>query len=651
MSAAVPAPNSSSAAILFRALPAVAVGVLLAVPSLGLGFFWDDFALLSRVQSSPINALGPAPGSPFYRPISQGVYFWLLAALGGSGPTLANILNLALFAISVCLVVLIAEGLGGPRAGLVAGLVFAGLAPISSLICWASGAQDLLAILFTLAAVHLRASGRHVGAAIFAVVGLLSKETAILVIPVLILWDWIAGTRPARIGVSALRYGGLALAWAALHPGIRQLALQGLSGEPHGAVGFRNFALTEHQARLYLLTLFNLPITGARTPWPEGRMLSDVAAVSIAIASFWMWPLRGGRRPPSMRDLHAPSVHRSLRRVTLLATLLAIPGILLPSLLITRWAAYFVCLPAIGSSLFIGVLLARAPLALVSLSMAGYIGLGIWCRGIEVPGGSILTERTFVEASYAIRDVKKGFLELHPTLPRGSQVLVSVAASGALGIYQSIHDGQALRIWYGDPTIRTLRPERRSARPPSEFLFRITSSRGVVEIDPDRATFRSGGGNPQVEEVRSTIRTYARGVAASGEGARSVGILERLSERDEDPLRSYDLRLAAMAIMAEGDSLGAMHLLSRAPPITRDFALYAVAKVMADPTGSTALDSCAFPAFEVSPSDPAALRFLMETFYGSAFVTQAIHSARRLQTVAPGDSESVAILRALGADP
>ena len=65
---------------------------------------------------------------------------------------------------------------------------------------------------------------------------------------------------------------------------------------------------------------------------------------------------------------------------------------------------------------------------------------------------------------------------------------------------------------------------------------------------------------------------------------------------------------------------------------------------MAEPTGRTGLDSCAYAAFGLSSSDPETLRYLMDLFYASLFVPQAVQLARRLQEVAPGDSESAAIL-------
>ncbi|HZE19806.1 MAG TPA: hypothetical protein VE402_06770, partial [Candidatus Angelobacter sp.] len=190
-------PNRSSLTIgtAWIAVFPILVAVVLSLPCLGLGYFWDDYAFLTRVQSNPVAALGPEPGD-FYRPLARVLYFWPLASLGSSGASIAHLFNLILLAAAVYLLVSLTKDLAGPRAGIHAGLLFAALAPVPSLVAWASGSQDLLAIALSLATLHLRNSGRNLGAGIAAAAALLSKEAAAVMVPVLILWDWITGKRP-----------------------------------------------------------------------------------------------------------------------------------------------------------------------------------------------------------------------------------------------------------------------------------------------------------------------------------------------------------------------------------------------------------------------------------------------------------------------
>jgi hypothetical protein len=623
--------------------PPILMAVILSLPVLGLGYFWDDFVFLARVQSDPLAAFGSEPGV-FYRPLSRILYFWPLAGLGSSGAIVAHLANLFLLAVSIYLLVSLVRDLAGDRAGAVAGLLFAGLAPVAGLIAWASGSQDLLAILFSLAALRLRSSGRILASGIAITAGLLSKESAVSMIPALVFWDWIVGRKPARIGAGVLAFGGLALAWALLHPGIRALAWRGFEREPRVYVGFANLAVSEFHARHYLLALVNAPgapgaaagWTSAAAAWTAGRLAIVAAAVAVALVGLLLVP-----RPSAQES---PQAKLTLPRAALLAAFLTLPALALPALMIQRWAAYFVCMPALGVSLLFGMCLARAPAVLAMAVIAAYVGLGFWSRQIDTPSSDALTERAFIAASRAIGEVERGFRSLRPVFPRGSQVLVSVASSGMLGIDGTMHDGQALQAFYRDPTLRTLRPERRLPRQGAEFLFRITGALDVVEIDPDRGTFRSSGARPDAGEIRAITRTYARGLSASGEAGRASRVLGRLAAGDEPALKSYDLRLAAMGLMKEGNAPDAKRLLEEAPPISREYALYCVSKVMSEPTGSAGLDSCAYAAFGVSSSDPEALRALMELYYASQFVPQAIHFARRLQTVAPGDSESAAIL-------
>ena len=86
-------------------------------------------------------------------------------------------------------------------------------------------------------------------------------------------------------------------------------------------------------------------------------------------------------------------------------------------------------------------------------------------------------------------------------------------------------------------------------------------------------------------------------------------------------------------------------LLAEAPPIPRDVAIEAIARVLSQPTRRPELDSLAYWAFGVPADDPEALRTWMAMFYGSEFYAQALHMAERLHAVLPDDSESVEIAR------
>jgi hypothetical protein len=101
-------------------------------------------------------------------------------------------------------------------------------------------------------------------------------------------------------------------------------------------------------------------------------------------------------------------------------------------------------------------------------------------------------------------------IRLRPTIPRGSQVLVSVASTGMLGVYQTLVANQALQAWYRDPGLVASTAEQRKAGFPADLLFRVRSTLDLVEIDPD--TF----------EGWFNLRFAQQRMAAAQEPARSI---------------------------------------------------------------------------------------------------------------------------------
>jgi len=274
-----------------------------------------------------------------------------------------------------------------------------------------------------------------------------------------------------------------------------------------------------------------------------------------------------------------------------------------------------------------------------------FLLLGVWCRGVSIPGELAWTEPVLVEASRAIHRVERNFLALRPTIPRREQVLVSVAATGTRGINSTLISGQALSIWYGDPSLKTERPELRRVGFHEDLLFRVTEGLDVIEIEPDQCLYRSTAAAVSPFDIGRPISTYARGVAASGDTERSVRILERLAQLDEGDLRSYDLRLAEMAAIWAGHEAEAARLKAAADSLPRDAALGLMARVFGDPTARADLDSCAYQAFGISTEDPEAMRHLMRLFGDVGYRAQAEHFAHRLERLSPGDPEADGVLR------
>jgi hypothetical protein len=621
-------------------LPAL-VAIVLCLQRVGLGYFWDDYVFLTDARSNALSNLLPVPGYPFYRPIPRWALVHLLLPLGTGGALAAHLVNLALFALSCSLLAWLARSLAGPAAGLLAGLAFAAFGPAPALVAWASGSQDLLAIAFVLAALCFRHAGRPIATAAAFAGALLSKEAAVLFLPLLVFWDRLVAREPDRAGRNALLSGSAALVWLAFHPAVRVLLFGPARGGTESYVGLASVReWAPHLAR-YVLTLFDLPVTGLATPWPPELSGAGAAAAALGFAGLWLVRARGGRR--------AAVPGPSLKRVAGIAALIAIPQLLLVAVLVRLWLPYFTCIAALGGALWIGVALARAPLGAAACAYAAILALGVWFRGMDVRSEPVYTERTFVQASDAARRLERNWKELWPELARDTQVSLSIAATGRLGITQTMLTGQALRVWYDDPTLITVRPERHRADGRPELLARITSDLSVVEIDPDSLRFRWAGSDTlELQEIDRPIRTYWRGAAASGQVDRAVAGLLRLAARDGPDLGARDRRVAAMALLAAGRRDEAAKLLAGERPYPKGEAIQEVLKLLSETSGDAAQDSSAFPAFGLSASDPGVARILMHELYADGHLRQAAHFARRLSRARPGDVGSAEILHLAG---
>lgn len=615
------------------------VAALLSFPRLGLGYFWDDYNFLTFGGSgNPYHYFLPDPTDPYYRPIPQGIYYSFLRAVDPQSGLVGHAINLVLLVLGTTLLTVLVSKLAGRWAGVIAGFAFASLGAIPSLVAWVSCSHDLFAIVFLLTAMLCRHGNRNVAALAATACALLSKESAVAFVPVLVCWDVLIGRKPARIARHAIAYGLVTVAWAAIHPGVRSLLSHGLQSGATGYVGLEHPERWALYLARYLATLVNLPVSGAGTLWP-----SDVTAWAAGALVFLVAGLilaRGVRGRPDVSQQAG-----SARGLVVLGILLMIPPLLLPTLLVRPWVPYLVAPAALGASLLLALSLRRAPWGVTIGVMALFFALGVWCRAVVLPGEQVWSEPVLVDASRAIRRVEKNLRTLHPTLPRGAQVLVSTASTGTRGIHSTLLGGQALSIWYGDPTLRTERPELRKPGFPADLLFRVTSDLNIVEIDPDACRYRATTAPVDPNDIGRPMSTYARGVAASGDPDRAVRILVQLSMFDQDYLRSYDLRLAAMVALWAGRSSDVAWLMAEAEPLPREPALDLMARVFGAPTARAELDSCAFRAFGISPEDPDALRHLMKLYQEMGYSAQAEHFARRLERVLPGDRGAARVLR------
>jgi hypothetical protein len=157
----------------------VLLGVVgLQASAIGKAFFADDYLFLEQVRGRSLwGALtSQDPLGNFLRPVSRQAWFWLFSRLGGESPALFHAANLFVFLLSLVVLYSIVRRVASPAAATIA-IAFLGFQYASDVpLHWASGSQDLLALLFALLAIDLQARGRSVLAAVALALGLLSKE-------------------------------------------------------------------------------------------------------------------------------------------------------------------------------------------------------------------------------------------------------------------------------------------------------------------------------------------------------------------------------------------------------------------------------------------------------------------------------------------
>jgi hypothetical protein len=595
---------------------------------------WDDFDFLGRVGALRLADLLPDRSIIFYRPISREVYFWVITHLLGSSPLAAHLLNAAIIAAILGLLISLVRRLAGPTSGMLSGLVFACSVAVPLAIGWSSASQDLLCAVFVLAALHLQLQRRVVASALAMGAALLSKETAISILPAVLIVP-IAASRSARKEWmrSALPHAAVVIAWAAIHPWTRSILAGSTSPSPtHEYIAFRADTLLPSILQGIAITL-NLPWVGGAPHWPGYLILPAMIATGIAVFLI--------TRPVAVQSETSPAeVGRPFGSIVLGSFVIA-GSIVLTSLLLGRWSPHYVCLPAVGLSMIAGPLLARAPLGIRVGSLVAFLWLGIGLRGNPIDP-ILPTEPNFQETAVALQKVERGFKALYPSLPP-SNVYVSVQARGSGGIYGHLFRFQPLRVWYRQPGIWVLDPNRRRSRLPNEFLFWIDRDLSVYEIRLSDLAPRGPNGQISLPQYQKTLRGYAMGLAGTGDVARAVFILTNMPQQSRD-VWTFDLRTAVALLLAAGREGDAAQLAGKAPSFPTPQAIEAVVALLAEPVTGLNLDDAAIRAFGLNPLDVPTLRVLMRRFEKAGYNLAAARMAERVQALAPGDAESAAVL-------
>jgi hypothetical protein len=180
-----------------------------------VGAFFSPDDLIHLEQAS---GLAPTPIVP-WRVLTQVVYFRVMLAAFGLHPLPYMLLNLLLHLVNTSIVYLAARRLGLARsAGIVAAVMFGTFPPFVTVLARAVTINDISALTCAFAAASLLRAGRGAAAAVLFAVGMLCKESILLLpLAALTLPDG-APRPPARAGWTLGMVGAFALLFAALHP-------------------------------------------------------------------------------------------------------------------------------------------------------------------------------------------------------------------------------------------------------------------------------------------------------------------------------------------------------------------------------------------------------------------------------------------------
>ena len=249
--------------------------------------------------------------SNYYRPLMYVLYLGV-ATIAGRTAWAFHLVNVLLHAAVTALVFLLARRLyerDGRRSrwpAVVAALLFA-VHPIhTEAVAWVAAVVDLAVAFFGLGALLTYDLGRTRGSRWFVLTGasvlagLLFKETAVAIVPLIFAWEWtIVESRPRSFRALAPAAVALTVS-SALYVGLRWNALGALIPIAGGAgTGVDGHALAAialiatHIDKLLLPVGLNVwHVFSPPTSWTSAAAVVDLAVVSAAVAAA-VW---GGRR-------------------------------------------------------------------------------------------------------------------------------------------------------------------------------------------------------------------------------------------------------------------------------------------------------------------------------------------------------------------
>ena len=540
----------------------VAVGLLAVllsqhVAALSIPFINDAYVFLDKTRSASFLELWGFQDLSFhwYRPWSRELHYWVLQRLFGTRELPFHVVSFGLWVAALMSFWMLVRRLAGARAAALAVSGMAALAAWGVPLLWVASVQELWMLLFSLLALSAWASGRRGWASAALALALLSKESAAVIAPLLVAWGvLLEGRRPAESVRRALPVIALTIVWAMIHP----LLGGRLWHPPQGPLGTGAPSPTPREPWRALLVAVNADaFPRPEHGWASALAVGAIGALILGGTAVWAGGLwSGGGRGAVASTAEPPRAPRSALPIAALWALLGWVPLLMPSL---GWHAYYALLGCFGVWLGLGVACARRPWAGVALVAALALVRPARADTPSLDWGSEWYQRRAAEFIVAMR---ARMFEAHPRVAPHTR-LFFVRVPSNVGFLAG--DGPALRVWYGEPTLRAgyysaYRPRAAGEPEGQDLFFRFDSTSGWVEVVPGpEDVARARLANPRWEKDHAMLAVT---LARAGDWRPAASEYQKLA--GDRPARfdyAYDAGLCFESI---GDSVTAARWYARA---------------------------------------------------------------------------------------
>jgi hypothetical protein len=444
--------------------------------ALRVPFINDDYIFLDKTRGASFGSLWEPRELAFhwYRPWSRELHYWSLQRLFGAQELPFHLASWGLALAVLVSYFLLARRIIGQAAAAVATAGVAALAAWAVPLVWIAGVQDLWLLLFALAFLHAWVAGGRALAAVFLALALLSKESAAVLPALATAYGLIVERRRVTDALRATWLTWLMVAaWATFHPVLGGRLWRPLADPPPPG-------LHPPVLEVALRTLgvpFNLDAAPApENGWPSVLVVAAIGAVLLA-ALVLLGTRRGGAHAVVTAGVGSSPTSRSWLFGLAWAALGWAP-LMMPTL---GWHAYYALLGSLGAWLALAPFLSRRP----ALAMVLVAGLALLrAARADTPSRDWGSEWYQRRAGSFVDFMRQDLRRLHPTLPPHAR-LYFVRVPSTVGFLAG--DGPALRVWYGDSTLRggyypsfQLRPP--GAAPGPDLFFRFDSLAGWVPV-------------------------------------------------------------------------------------------------------------------------------------------------------------------------